>query len=60
MHGLEEKLVPVDLLVRGLLEGEQVVGAEIALVVARALAGENGLRVVLRSASRHARSILSA
>jgi len=58
MNGLEEELVAVNPLVAALLEREKIVGAEVALVVARALARENGLGVVLRSAGRHGGSIL--
>ena len=48
----------MDPLVRGLLQREQRVGVEVALVVAGAVAGENRLRVVL--VRRHGRSILRA
>jgi hypothetical protein len=58
VHGLEEELVAVDPLVRGLLQAEQRVGIEVALVVAGAVAGEDRLRVVL--VRRHGRSILRA
>ena len=56
MHGLEEELVAVDPFVRRLLEREQRVGVEVALVVAGAVAGEDRLREVL--VRRHGRSIL--
>ena len=46
----------MDPLVRGLLQREQRVGVEVALVVARAGAREDRLRVVL--VRRHGRSIL--
>jgi hypothetical protein len=52
VHGLEEKLVAMGLLFRRLLEREQLVGPEIALVVARALPGEDRLRVVVDLACR--------
>ena len=58
MDGLEEQLVAVNPLLGALLEREEIVGAEVALVVARALTREDGLRVVLRSAGRHGGSIL--
>jgi hypothetical protein len=47
VHGLEEQLVAVYLLLWGLLQGQQLVGAQVALVVACALAGEDRLAVVL-------------
>ena len=43
VHGLEQKLVAVHPLVGGLLEREQLVGAQIALVVAPRVTGENRL-----------------
>jgi hypothetical protein len=58
VHRLEEELVTVNPLVRGLLQPEQRVRVEVALVVAPALAFENRLRVVL--VGRHGRSILRA
>src|SRR5437868_14520860 len=59
VHGLEEQLVPVRLLLGGLLQSQQLVGAQIALVVAGALAAEDGLAEVLDLAGSHGRSILS-
>jgi hypothetical protein len=47
VDGLEEQLVAVRLLARALLQGEQLVGAQVALVVAGALAGEDRLAEVL-------------
>ena len=41
VDGLEEELVAVHPLVGPLLEREELVGAEIALIVARALAGQD-------------------
>ena len=51
MDGLEEELVAMHPLVRPLLEREELVGAEVALVVARALARQDRLEFVgVRSA----------
>ena len=47
VDGLEEELVAVRPLLRRLLQGEQLVGAQVALVVARGVALEDRLRVVL-------------
>ena len=47
MHGLEEQLVAVRPLVGRLLQREQLVGAEVALVVGVALAGQQRLRELL-------------
>ena len=58
VDGLEEQLVAVSLLGRGLLQGQKLVGAQVALVVACALAGEDGLAVVLDLAGGHRGSIL--
>ena len=58
MHGLEEQLVAVRPLLRGLLQREQLVGSQVALVVAGALAGEDGLAEVLDLAGGHGGSIL--
>src|SRR4029453_3944663 len=49
VDGLEEQLVAVHLLLGALLQGEQLVGAQVALVVACARAGEDRLAVVLRA-----------
>ncbi len=57
VHRLEEQLVPVRLLVGRLLEREQLVRAEIALVVALGVPRQDRLRVVLDG---HARSILAS
>ena len=53
VDGLEEELVAVGPLVRRLLKREQLVGAQVALVVGAALAGQHGLGE-LRLASRRA------
>ena len=42
VHDLEQQLVAVDPLVRALLEGQQLLGVEIALVVAARLARQHG------------------
>ena len=42
MHDLEQQLVAVDPLVRALLEREQLLGVEVALVVAARLARQDG------------------
>ena len=62
---LEEKLVAVGHLLRRLLEREELVGAQVALVVALAAPGQDRRVVLLgrglgRVAARHARSILPA
>ena len=41
MDGLEEQLVVVDALLRRFLQGQELVGSQVALVVARAAAGED-------------------
>ena len=53
VHRLEEELVAVRHLLGRLLQREQLVGAQIPLVVARAGAREDRLRVVLLDAARH-------
>jgi hypothetical protein len=62
VHGLEEELVAMDLLFRRLLERQELVRPQIALIVARARSGENRLGVVLDFArcfgARHEKSIL--
>ena len=57
MHGLEEELVAVHPVVRGLLEPRQRVRVQVALVVALALAREDRLGEVL--VRRHGLSILA-
>ena len=52
VDGLEEELVVVRPLLRRLLEREQLVGAQVALVVARRVAGQDRLGVVLARRSR--------
>jgi hypothetical protein len=47
MDGLEQELVVVRPLLGAFLQPEQLVGAEVALVVARAFAREDRLREVL-------------
>ena len=53
MHGLEEQLVGMGALVGRLLQGQQLVGAQVALVVRLALAGQDRLGEVLVSLGRH-------
>jgi hypothetical protein len=63
VRDLEEQLVVVGALVLRLLQREQLVGAEIALVVARAGAREDGAELVLEAgllAPGHVLSILRA
>jgi hypothetical protein len=52
VDGLEEELVAVHPLVGPLLEGEELVRTEVALVVARAVAGQDG-RELVRVGSGH-------
>jgi hypothetical protein len=55
MHRLEQELVAVNLFLRRLLQREQLVGAEVPLVVTPALPGQDGLRVIL-DLGRHQRA----
>src|SRR4029453_16121880 len=61
MRRLEQQLVMVRTLLRGLLEREQLVGAKVALVIARSAARQNRRELVGQAGlllSRHALSIL--
>src|SRR5207248_5941817 len=51
VDGLEEQLVAMDHLLRRLLQGEELIGAQVALVVGGALSRQDRLRVVLDLAS---------
>ena len=53
VHGLEQELVGVRALFRRLLQRQQLVRAQVALVVRRALAGQDRFGEVLVSLGRH-------